>query len=202
LTPSAESDLSGRAQAAEVDPFRTLRTGRLVLTPVNAADLPDLCRLKADPQVFAHMLGGVRDTVRCVEELADDVGFWGRHGVGIWAVREPDRIFHGVTGFMMRKDGLGIALRFALWPHSRGSGLAREAAGAALRFAHERAGLQRVVAVAREDNTASRIVLGGIGMRECGRFERDGDPMLIYESAPRWRTPRRVGGLRSGSVGK
>jgi RimJ/RimL family protein N-acetyltransferase len=164
------------------DPFRTLRTGRLVLTPVNASDLPDLCRLKSDPRVFAQMLGGVRDTVQCIEELAEDVSFWGRTGAGIWSVREPNGRFHGITGFMMRRDGLGIALRFAFWPESRGRGLAREAAYTALLFAHERAGLARVVAVAREDNVASRLVLGGIGMRECRRFERHGQTMLIYES--------------------
>ena len=57
-----------------------------------------------------------------------------------------------------------------------------EAAGAALRFAHERAGVRRVVAVARADNVSSRQVLGGIGMRECGAFERAGVPMLVFES--------------------
>jgi hypothetical protein len=36
--------------------------------------------------------------------------------------------------------------------------------------------------VSREDNIASRTVLGAIGMRECGTFLRAGDRMLIYES--------------------
>ena len=163
------------------DPFRTLRTGRLVLAPIAAADLPDLIRLKADPRVFARMLGGVRGPAQTVLELAEDITFWGRTGVGMWSVREPGGAFHGIVGFMARPDGLGTALRFALWPQSRGFGLAREAAGAALHFAFDRARLGRVVAVAREDNVASRLVLGGIGMREAGRFDRDGDPMLIYE---------------------
>ncbi len=75
-----------------------------------------------------------------------------------------------------------LALRFAFDPASRGHGLAREAASAALRYAHDRAGLPRVVAVAREDNVASRSVLGGIGMRHVDTFIQDRNVMMLYES--------------------
>ncbi len=171
------------SDAALADPFRSLITGRLLMTPVSGADLPDLCALKADPRVFALMLGGVRDRVRCIEELAEDQMFWGARGIGIWSVRgRAGGEFHGIAGFMLRPDDLGLALRFAFWPESRGRGLAREAAAAALRFAHERAGIARVVAVARASNVGSRLVLGGIGMRECGGFRHQGHEMLIYES--------------------
>jgi RimJ/RimL family protein N-acetyltransferase len=81
-----------------------------------------------------------------------------------------------------RPDGRGIALRFALWPEAQGHGLAREAASAALRFGHERARLQRIVAVARENNFGSRTVLGGIGMTECARFVQQGWRVVLYES--------------------
>jgi RimJ/RimL family protein N-acetyltransferase len=67
----------------------------------------------------------------------------------------------------------------------QGRGYAAEAAGAALRFAHERAGIPRVVAVCRESNIGSRIVLGAIGMRQIDSFERDGNTMLLYESVAR-----------------
>jgi RimJ/RimL family protein N-acetyltransferase len=111
------------------------------------------------------MLGGVRTPAQATAELAEDIAFWGAQGVGMWAVRENDR-FEGLVGLMPRQDGRGVALRFAFWPDGRGRGLAREAATAALRFAHERAGLPRVIAVAREDNIASRNLLGAIGMRD------------------------------------
>jgi RimJ/RimL family protein N-acetyltransferase len=166
-----------------MNPAWAVLTGRLSMQPVAAADLADLIRLKGDPRVFAVMLGGVRGPAQVVDELAEEVAFWGRRGVGIWSVRQrASGQFLGITGFMQRPDGLGVALRFALIPAAQGHGYASEAASAALRFAHERAGLGRVVAVAREDNFASRQVLGGIGMRLAGRFERGGVPMLIYES--------------------
>jgi RimJ/RimL family protein N-acetyltransferase len=166
-----------------VSPSWTLRTARLILSPVAWTDLPDLVALKADPRVFAVMLGGVRPPVRTAEELAEDIAFWAANGCGIWAVRDPvSGALQGITGFMQRPDGRGIALRFAFWPQARGRGLAREAAGAALQFGHERAGLRRIVAVARHDNIASRTVLGGIGMSECETFVQNGHPMVLYES--------------------
>jgi RimJ/RimL family protein N-acetyltransferase len=142
-----------------------------------------LQRLKADPRVFAVMLGGVRSPTQTAEELAADIGFWGRHGFGMWTVRErADGKFAGLVGILERADGRGMALRFALAAHEQGHGFASEAAAGALRFGHERAQLPRIVAVAREDNFASRIVLGAVGMRPCDEFDRDGVRMLVYES--------------------
>jgi RimJ/RimL family protein N-acetyltransferase len=166
-----------------MNPLWVLRTARLVLTPVNGTDLADLRAIKADPLVFAIMLGGVRSAQQAAEELADDIVGWATDGFGQWAIRERGR-FIGITGLERRPDGRGIALRFALWPEAQGHGLAREAAAAALRFGHQQAGLPRIVAVAREDNFASRMVLGGIGMTECDSFLQSGYRMVMYESAP------------------
>ena len=121
------------------------------------------------------------DPAQTAEDLANDVGAWGRYGFGIWAIREAGR-FIGITGLQHRPDGLGVALRFALWPEAQGRGLAREAAFAALRFGHARAGLNWIVGVARESNFGSRIVLGGIGMREAHTFDQLGYTMILYES--------------------
>lgn len=159
-----------------------MSTGRLSLRPVSWEDLPELRALKSDPLVYAGMLGGVRNPAQVAAELAADTAFWARAGVGMWTVRDPTGTMIGITGLHDRPDGRGIALRFAFRPDARGHGFAREAAGAALRFAHGRAGLRRVIGVARESNITSRTVLGAIGMRECGGFERGGERVLIYES--------------------
>ncbi len=167
-------------------PFASLNavsTGRLDLRPVWGGDLEDLVRLKADPRAFGLLLGGVRTRARTTNELASDIAFWGRHRVGMWMVRE--HLTHrmvGVTGIMSRPDGRGMSLRFALAPNEWGRGYASEAAGAALRFAHDRAGLERVIAVARATNMASREVLGAIGMRRCGEFPQNDHRMLMFES--------------------
>lgn len=166
-----------------MNPFQTVRTGRLVLTPVGGADLPDLRAFKADPRVFAIMLGGVRNATQTADDLMLNVIAWGEHGYGIWAVREAaGNRFIGITGLEDRADARGVALRFAVWPELQGHGYAREAAAAALRFGHERAGLRRIVAVARMANFGSRTVLGAIGMTPCETFERDGHEMILFES--------------------
>ncbi len=171
----------------------TLRTGRLVLTPVGGADLPDLQAIKADPRVFAIMLGGVRSPRQTAAELADDVIAWGANGFGMWAIREAaGGKFVGITGLEARPDGRGVALRFAVWPEVQGRGLAREAAAAALRFGHDQAGLARIVAVARASNFASRTVLGAIGMAEADAFSQNGWPMVLYESLSRTNGPARL----------
>ena len=164
-----------------MNPAWTLWTGRLVLTPVGGADLPDLITLKANPTVFAIMLGGVRNPAQTAEDLAQDVAAWGRYGFGVWSIRENNR-FVGITALQHRTDDRGIALRFALGHDAQGRGLAREAAAAALRFGHQQAGLARIVAAAREDNFASRTVLGAIGMRETETFTQKGFQMVLYES--------------------
>lgn len=166
-----------------MNPTWIVRTARLLLTPVGGADLPDLRAIKSDPRVFAIMLGGVRSARETAEELADDVVAWGANGFGIWAIREhAGNGFVGITGLERRHDGRGVALRFALWPEAQGRGLAREAAGAALRFGHQQSGLRRIIAVARENNVPSRMVLGGIGMTECDSFAQQGYRMVVYES--------------------
>lgn len=166
-----------------MNPFWVLHTGRLVLQPVNGADLPDLQAIKADPRVFAIMLGGVRSAAEAAEELARDVRGWGANGFGVWAIREAiGGSFVGIAGLERRPDGRGVALRFALWPEAQGRGLAREAAAAALRFGHDQAGLEQIVAVARESNFASRMVLGAIGMSERDSFIQQGHRMVVYES--------------------
>ncbi len=172
-----------------MNPAWRITTARLDLTPVCWADLAEMQALKADPLAFALMLGGVRTPQQAVKELAEDIQAWGARGYGMWTVRDrASQDFIGMTALAERPDHLGVALRFALWPQVRGSGLAREAAGAALRYAHDRAKLKRVVAVARVDNFASRTVLGAIGMSEHETFERDGVAMLVYQSVGNFRS--------------
>jgi RimJ/RimL family protein N-acetyltransferase len=169
-----------------MNPSWVIRTGRLIMRPVTWDDLDDLRALKSNPEVFAVMLGGVRTPARVAEELAEDIAFWGAHGGGMWSVREIGTdLFVGYVGLHHRPDGRGIALRFALAPALQGRGYASEAAAAALRFGHERAGLARIVALAREANFASRMVLGNIGMVECGSIMREGYRVIVYESTLR-----------------
>lgn len=168
---------------ARAEAPHTVRTPRLTLRPVAPEHLADLIALKGDEASFGLMLHGVRTPERAAEELRDDIEFWKVRGYGTWAVHLTETgQFLGIVGLMERPDGRGVALRFALWPQTRGKGYAREAARAALDFGHRSAGLPRIIAVARETNLASRGVLGDLGLRECGRFDHQGHAMMVFES--------------------
>lgn len=174
-----------------MNPAFVLRTGRLDLSPVAFSDMADLVRLRGDPRAYAMMLGGVRAPMQVAQDLAAEIADWPRLGYGVWAVRvRGDDRFAGTVALQDRPDGLGVGLRFAMLPEEQGFGYASEAAAAALRFGHESAGLAQIVAVARADNFASRMVLGGIGMVERDAFWRGGERMLVYES---------IGGSPKGS---
>ena len=181
------------------NPAWILRTGRLILRPVSFRDADEIAALKADPREYAMMLGGVRSREQATEELAADIRAWGAQGIGMWSARDRESDeFHGIAGVQRRADGRGMALRFAFETEARGKGLAREAAIAALHFAHDRAGIARVIAVARETNAASSMLLASIGMQEepALAFIRDGYRMLVFVSEPKlytvenWHLPR------------
>ena len=161
---------------------RIVTTERLMMIPPGKENMPDLIRLKGDERVFGWMLHGVRSAERAQEELEDDIEFWEVRGYGTWCVFERETgTFLGICGFMERPDGRGVALRYALWPECRGKGYAREAARAALAFGH-RAGLARIIAVARDENVASCAVLSDIGMTQAGEFRHQGHRMMMFES--------------------
>lgn len=168
---------------ARVESPHAVRTSRLTLRPVGPEHLADLVALKGDEAAFGLMLHGTRSPAQARQDLEQDIACWAVHGYGTWAVHlSATGAFLGIVALAERPDGRGVALRFALWPHTRGKGYAREAARAALEFGHQRAGLARIVAVAREDNLASRGVLEDLGLRRASEFPRDGHRMLVYES--------------------
>ena len=161
---------------------RGITTARLSMLPPGPEHLDELVRLKADARVFGFMLHGVRTPERTAEELEDEMDFWQVRGYGTWSVfLRGAGDFLGIVGLMERSDGRGVALRYALWPECRGQGFAREASAAALAFGH-RAGLSRIIGVARDSNVASRAVMADIGMRECGEFTNKGYRMMVFES--------------------
>ncbi len=181
--PTRTGSNTGRSPGRADRRVYPLRTGRMVLTPFGPQDLAELAAFKANPGAWATMLGGVRSPTQTAEDLAGELAFWASHDIGMWTARDPaSGALLGLTGLHERPDARGIALRFAFDPAHRGKGLAREAAAAVLRDGHDRAGLTRIVAMARDTNIASRTVLGAIGMREAGSFEQNGHTMLLFES--------------------
>jgi len=148
-----------------------LDTPRLFLRPLCTDDLDGLCAIYGDVEVMRYVGKGARTRDETRESLLRMVGHWQRHGFGMWAVIEKDenRLI-GRCGLCFLDNTLEVELGYTLARAAWGKGLATEAAHACLRHGFGVLGLDRIVAVARPANRASRRVMEKVGMR----FEKNG----------------------------
>ena len=163
------------------DSATAIETARLRLEPIGERHFEDLAALRAGPEVMATMKDGPETRAETGATLARYRETWRAHGFGIWAVVErASGGFLGECGFWLRDDGLGVALRVALAASARGRGLAREAAAAALDYGFVVAGLERIVAVARQDNARSHALLEALGMTLLATRAGTTAPLVVY----------------------
>ncbi len=119
-------------------------------------------------------------------------GMQRRLGYAPWRVgeRAGDRLV-GIAGLQPLDGGPEVELTYALEPSSWGRGYAIEAGAAALAYGFEEAGLERIVAIAREENRGSVGVLRKLGLRPLGAAEYWGTTWAKYAlPAPAWREER------------
>ena len=160
-----------------------LTTERLRLRGFRAEDLAaHRAAVDDDASVtWAHVRLPLADSLR---RWAERLEGWERDGIGMWIVelRATGRII-GHAG-LQRLDGTDdVELGYYLGQSSWGQGYATEAAGAALRFGLEERGLERVVAVVRPENAASRRVLEKLGFRHDhdGVFYEQPASLMVLE---------------------
>ncbi|MFJ8668167.1 GNAT family N-acetyltransferase [Streptomyces sp. NPDC093600] len=165
-----------------------IRTPRLILRRWTDDDLVPMAEINADPEVMRWIGDG---SVRDLEETAEDIERWeeewDEEGFGLFAV---ELIASGeLIGFaglsvpeflpeVLPAVEIGWRLGRPFW----GQGYASEAAHAALEFALQDRGLDRVVGIAHISNTASENIMRKLGMTP----ERDvnhpvfGVPLRVY----------------------
>jgi ribosomal-protein-alanine N-acetyltransferase len=179
ILPIVVVDASGGKDRREVE------TVRLRLRPFAREDLAEHIRLYRDPEVTRYLAGGpfAADEVaarsrRAVERF---VTHWEAHGFGVWAVleRASGRLI-GQCGLNRLPDRPEVEVLYALERSRWGRGLGPEAARAALRYGFEVAGLDRIVAVVRPENAASRRVLEKLGMSCEGDVDVYGTRAAYY----------------------
>lgn len=163
-----------------------LVTQRLHLQPVAFADADRLAVLHADARVMNLLQHGVLSRSQSDAMVADYAAEWPALGFGTWTVVE--RANDGSLGRLIGLGGLrvhdgdhGVALRLAFTPEAQGKGYGPELGRAALAFAFEIAGLERVVAITRADNVPGQRALEKVGMvREREIRRADGRSLLLY----------------------
>jgi ribosomal-protein-alanine N-acetyltransferase len=163
----------------------TLSTARLRLRPFAPADADDHRRLYADVEVTRYLGNGpflgAEAEARSRRALEHFVAHWTARGFGVWAVLEQaSGRFVGQCGLNVLPDRPEVEVLYAFERAVWGRGYATEAARAALDYGFAVAGLDRIVAVARPENLASRHVLDKLGMRYHGEVEVYGVRAAYY----------------------
>jgi ribosomal-protein-alanine N-acetyltransferase len=147
-----------------------LDTSRLRLRPFTLADHEAHAQIYSDPQVMQYMPRGpmalpeARQASQAV--LTHFIEHWTQHGFGVWAVTDK------ATGTLLGQCGLRfvpqlheVEILYLLVQAVWGQGLASEAARAALTYGFEQVGLERIIALTKPENTASRRVMEKLGMQ-------------------------------------
>ncbi|MEU7407110.1 MULTISPECIES: GNAT family N-acetyltransferase [unclassified Streptomyces] len=147
-----------------------IRTPRLVLRRWLDDDLVPLSEIHADPVVMRNIGdGGPRSAEQTAEDIEAWEEEWDEEGFGLFAVELlGSGELVGAVGLSVADapaEAVGqVAIGWRLGRVFWGQGYASEAAHAALEFAVQDRGLDRVIAVVRRGDSASAGVVDKLGM--------------------------------------
>ncbi|MBV1939367.1 GNAT family N-acetyltransferase [Streptomyces sp. BV286] len=154
-----------------------IRTPRLLLRRWHDDDLLPLSEIQSDPVVMQWIGDGrprsLDETAQDIEEWEEE---WDEEGFGLFAVELlGSGELAGAVGLYVADSPAEIVDRIAIsWRLARvlwGQGYASEAAHAALEFALQDRGIDRVVAASRPGDSASANVLDKLGMQAEGTVQ-------------------------------
>lgn len=170
-----------------------LETPRLYLATWQSEDWHEFQAITGDPRVMRLIGDGVPWTEEHTRQhVADQIRAMEARGYCLWKVLDK------ATGCIIGQCGLKpwshpengnpeVEIGWWLAPEFWGRGLATEAARAALDYGLRVIGLERIVAIAYEENQASLRIMDKLGFRFEERFQengRDAVKYAIYRSAP------------------
>ena len=145
-----------------------IETDRLILRQPRIEDLPRWTELVGDPDATRYM-GGVQTPNQAWRSMMSMAGAWQLTGVSMFALEEKaSGRWIGRCGPWNPAHWPAPEVGWALHPDASGQGYATEAAQAALRYAFETLGWERVIHVIDPDNTPSIRVAERIGSRLLG----------------------------------
>ena len=143
-------------------------TPRLILRRFEFADAPFVVALLNQPSFIANVgdrgVRSVDDAHRYLRE--GPMAMYEQHGFGLWHVmRKSDSAAVGMCGLLRRDNLPEVDIGYAFLPEYWGAGYAFEATEATLRHGAGKFGLERVIAVVSQGNSASIRVLEKLGLR-------------------------------------
>jgi len=159
-----------------------MRTEHLVFSPWSEADWLALKPIATDPEVMRYISDGLPWPDDRIQEFVERQMTCLREcGFCMWRLLEPDTDqMIGFCGLQPLANTPDIEIGWWLARSHWGRGLATEAARAVLHDGFERAGLDRIVAVAQPANGASRRVMEKLGMRYERDTQHKGVDVVLY----------------------
>lgn len=158
-----------------------LETQRLTIRRFAAADLDDIFEMRCDPEVMRYVREPETKKTESAKWMKMISGLWESEGIGYCAVIE--RSTGNIVGWcgLWRINETGeIEVGYALKKKAWGSGYATEAAEALLGYGFKQLRLERIVAVAYPDNSASLKVMKKLGMGYVGKGIFYGKNLVQY----------------------
>ena len=159
-----------------------IETERLIFRPFTEEDLPKLVEQRSDPDVNRYLGGPARQNA---EALATRLKFYmdcyDKFGFGSCAMlwKETGEMI-GTAGIQPLEDTGEIEVGYSIIKPYWGLGIGTEAAKGWMAYGFNTAGLERIVAIAVEENTASRRIMEKLGMRYEKTEIHYGEPCAFY----------------------
>ncbi len=164
-------------------------TERLILREITVNDTKAVYDLNDDPDVVRYTSDPAFKNLDEAKELIlnNIQKQYADNGFGRWAViLKSTGAFTGWCGLKLRDGATEVDLGYRFMKKFWGYGYATEAAMASIKYGFETAGLNRIIGMAMEQNTASIKVLEKCGMKFCRKdFMHDHDA-LVYEIFKTW----------------
>jgi RimJ/RimL family protein N-acetyltransferase len=156
-------------------PRYPIRTGRLLLRPLTAADADALLTYRSRADVCRYVPFDPMTRQDITERIATQ---WARmeltdEGQALTLgveVRQTGELVGDVVLFWRSRPNAGGELGYAFHPDAGGRGYATEAAGAVLRLGFDGLGLHRIIARIDERNEPSARLARRLGMRQEARL--------------------------------
>ena len=161
-----------------------IETERLVLREITLEDKVQMFQLHADPDVQKYT---GEPPVENMEEIEQAIQMriknYRKYGYGRWATflkKEMEFIGWAGLDYLPEFDEIDLGYRFL--PEFWGTGYATEASHAILTYGFDQLRLNRIIAIAMKENTASIRVMEKVGMAfdKFAPYEPDGEDVVWY----------------------
>lgn len=160
----------------------SIETARLLLRPWTLEDGEAWFNILQEPDIL-HYFPDPNPPARFKAEayIHHHLRHWTQHGFGHWAIVTPEdgRVI-GWNGLEYLSELDEVEVAYLLTKRVWGRGYASEAAGAAIRFGFETAGLKAIIGLVHPENIASIRVLEKCGLALADRIQLWGMEMSRY----------------------